>query len=313
MRAKSISVRPTWESMTTGVRLWWAACAAIGLAAVVILGSTLITSMSGSSVGAVAPSGVNSMPTAATSGGATKPSTVPASGTAMAASSGSMSGPASASTPTAGTSSMSSGSTGRAPVPTVCPEVSGTTTMANGMVMAPVTPGPPTAAQQSAADRLVAQTAEALAQYSSLSAAEASGYVPATDPNGYVVHYANWHTVASGDVLDPNHPSSLVYANTVAGPVLLGAMYMGPAPCRPGPDVGGSLTQWHAHVDLCLSATHQVIGKSSSTGVCASGTHNTNTYFMLHVWTAPSLASSYQFAADLPSSAVAPIIRTGQP
>ena len=110
-------------------------------------------------------------------------------------------------------------------------------------------------------------------------------------------------------MLDPSHPSSLVYANTVNGPVLLGAMYLGPGPCQPGPDVGGSLTDWHAHDDLCLSASHQVVGKTTGSGTCAVGTHNTNTLFMLHVWTTPSLASTHQFEADLTRAEIAPIIR----
>jgi hypothetical protein len=159
----------------------------------------------------------------------------------------------------------------------------------------------------------VAQTTAAVAKYASLSAATAAGYVPATNPSGYEVHYADWQIVRSGDVLDPNHPSSLVYANTVKGPVLLGAMYLGAGPCIPGPDIGGPLTQWHAHDNLCLSATtHQVVGKTDTSGTCASGVHNTNTYFMLHVWVAPSLAAIHQFQPDLTAAELAPIIRTGQ-
>jgi hypothetical protein len=213
--------------------------------------------------------------------------------------------------PAPSSGSGSTGSTSTAAL-TVCPDVTGATTMSDGMVMAPVPAAAPTAAQRAAADQLVAETTQALTRFTSLRTAEAAGYIPATNPDGYVVHYADWQTVASGDVLDPNHPSSLVYANTVSGPVLLGAMYMGPAPCRPGPDVGGSLTQWHAHANLCLSASHQVIGRSSDTGVCTSGTRNTDTYFMLHVWTAPSLASTAQFQADLTTAEIAPIIRSGQ-
>ena len=99
-----------------------------------------------------------------------------------------------------------------------------------------------------------------------------------------------------------------MYANTVDGPKLLGAMYLGPAPCTPGPDVGGPLTQWHAHDDLCLS-DGRVVGKTSASGTCATGVHNTNTYFMLHVWTEPSLASAHQFQADLTRAELASIIR----
>ncbi len=103
-----------------------------------------------------------------------------------------------------------------------------------------------------------------VAKYATLSAAVAAGYVPATNPRGYVVHYANWSVVATGDVLDPNRPSSLVYANTRSGPLLIGVMFLGPGPCQPGPDAAGSLTQWHAHADLCLSQTHEVVGKIRS-------------------------------------------------
>ena len=98
-----------------------------------------------------------------------------------------------------------------------------------------------------------------------------------------------------------------MYANTVNGPKLMGAMYLGPAPCTPGPDIGGSLTQWHAHDDLCL-AGGQVVGKTSASGTCAAGVHNTNTYFMLHVWTEPSLAATHQFQPDLTRAELAPII-----
>lgn len=227
----------------------------------------------------------------------------------MSGGSGTGTGTGSSSTGSAGASAATSPATTTA---SICPNVTGTTTMGNGMVMAPVPSGPPTAAEQAAADTLVAQTTAAVAQYASLSAATAAGYVPATNPDGYEVHYANWQIVRSGDVLDPNHPSSLVYANTVKGPVLLGAMYLGAGPCIPGPDVGGPLTQWHAHDDLCLSATHQVVGKTDASGACATGVHNTSTYFMLHVWVAPSLAATHQFEPDLTRAELAPIIRTGQ-
>jgi hypothetical protein len=190
--------------------------------------------------------------------------------------------------------------------------VKGVTVMADDMVMAPVPHRPPAPADLSAAKSLVASVSAGIAKYSQLSAAIADRYVPATNPRGYVVHYANWSVVRAGDVLDTNRPSSLVYANTISGPVLLGAMFLGPAPCKPGPDVAGPLTQWHAHANLCLSATHQVVGRSNASGQCAVGNHNTQTYFMMHVWTAPSLARDHQFEAHVPNAAFAAIIRSGQ-
>jgi hypothetical protein len=267
---------------------------------VLVLGATSLTDAAGSSA---AGTGV-----AASSHGTNTASAAPSS------SMPGMSGGTGAGTGSTGTGSTGADSTTSPATTTasICPNVTGTTTMGNGMVMAPVPAGPPTAAEQAAANTLVAQTTAAISKYASLSAATAAGYVPATNPNGYEVHYANWQIVRSGDVLDPDHPSSLVYANTVKGPVLLGAMYLGAGPCIPGPDVGGPLTQWHAHDDLCLSATHQVVGKTDASGACATGVHNTDTYFMLHVWVAPSLAATHQFQPDLTSAELAPIIRTGE-
>ena len=281
MRNVMMKVRARWNAMGTGGRMWWGAASSLAVAAVLVLGATSLTDAAGS--GAVAaPSHRASTSTAGGSGSMT------------------------------GMPGMSGGSSPASTTASICPNVTGTTTMGNGMVMAPVPAGAPTAAEQAAANALVAQTTAAVAKYANLSAATAAGYMPATNPNGYEVHYANWQIVRSGDVLDPNHPSSLVYANTVKGPVLLGAMYLGAGPCIPGPDVGGPLTQWHAHDNLCLSATHQVVGKTDASGACATGVHNTSTYFMLHVWVAPSLAATHQFQPDLTRAELAPIIRTGQ-
>ena len=312
MRNLMMKSRTRWGALGTAGRLWWGAASSLAVAAVLVLGATSLTDASGSSASANT-SGAAS--TATTGSGGTSGGTG-----ANARSSGSMpgmpgtSGGTSAGTGSAATGSAATGSAAGTPstVATVCSNVKGTTTMGNGMVMAPVPSGAPTAREQAAADALVAQTTTDVAKYASLSAATAAGYVPATNPNGYEVHYADWQTVRSGDVLDPEHPSSLVYANTVKGPVLLGAMYLGAGPCIPGPDVGGPLTQWHAHDDLCLSATHQVVGTTDAAGTCATGVHNTNTYFMLHVWVAPSLASTHQFQPDLTRAELVPIIRTGQ-
>jgi hypothetical protein len=298
MRNVVVRVRTRWSTMGTGGRMWWGAASSLGVAAVLVLGATSLTDASGSGAAAASAHGASTSSTGSSSGTSGMPGMSGMSGGTSSAS-GSTS-PGSVANPTSTTAS-------------ICANVKGTTTMGNGMVMAPVPSGAPTAAQQAAANTLVARTTAAVAKYASLPAATAAGYVPATNPNGYEVHYANWQVVKSGDVLDPDHPSSLVYANTVKGPVLLGAMYLGAGPCIPGPDVGGPLTQWHAHDDLCLSpTTHQVVGKTDTSGTCATGVHNTNTYFMLHVWVAPSLAATHQFQPDLTAAELAPIIRTGQ-
>ena len=235
-------------------------------------------------------------------GGSTQFSAAPTTGAAAAPATAPSTGPATSDTPTVVSTK-----------PTVCTNVQGALSMSDGMVMAPVPSRKADAADQRAATTLIQSVNAGIAKYSQLSAAVAAGYVPATNPRGYVVHYADWSVVQAGDVLDANRPSSLVYANTVAGPILLGAMFLGPAPCQPGPDVAGPLTQWHAHANLCLSASHEVVGQSNAGGQCAVGNHNTNTFFMMHVWTAPSLAQNYQFAAHVPTTAYAAIIRSGRP
>ena len=129
-----------------------------------------------------------------------------------AGSSGSMSGMAmggsSSNSGTGSSSSASSAAGGTQTTSTVCSNVKGATTMANGMVMAPVPSGAPTAAQQAAADQLVAETQAPLAKYANLSTATAAGYTPATNPNGYLVHYANWQIVKTGR-LRPVEPGLL--------------------------------------------------------------------------------------------------------
>jgi hypothetical protein len=275
-----------WSHLGLAARMWWAALTAVGIAAVLVLAATTV-------------SDATSHP--ATTSSATAPS-APSAASSHGAGSGSMPGMAAGASGSGSSTSAGTAQTTSA----VCPNVKGTTVMSDGMVMAPVPSGQPTAAQQAAANQLVAQTKATLAKYTSLSAATAAGYVPATNPNGYMVHYANWQ-IAKTDGFDPSRPAFLMYANTVNGPVLMGAMYLGPAPCTPGPDVGGPLTQWHAHDNLCLSGG-QVVGRTSASGTCASGVHNTNTYFMLHVWTEPSLASGHQFQADLTRAELAPII-----
>ncbi len=105
----------------------------------------------------------------------------------------------------------------------------------------------PTPQQQEAADRLAADTKVGVAKYVDPSVAEAEGYQPSSPSWRPITHYLNPTYQRDGEILDPSRPESLVYANTSKGPVLLGAMYLMPEPSAPGPQIGGCLTQWHAH------------------------------------------------------------------
>lgn len=306
MRRVLGSGRKWWARGSVLARAWAVCVAAAATAAAVLVGSSAVA-LTGHTTAAGAPDArLSTAP--ATPGGMAAPD-------AVAVPAGSAPGHAAGSSgittvpPMAG---MGSGPASPGAISPICPNVTGATVMPDGMVMAPVPPGPPTAAQQAAADQLVAQVSAGVQKYSSLATAQADGYAPATNKMSPTTHYLNAGIVRSGDVLDPSHPSSLVYANTIDGPVLIGAMFLGPGPCQPGPDIGGPLTQWHAHDNLCVAGGGRVVGRTQN-GVCASGHNNPNTYFMLHVWTAPSIAGQYQFQADLPSSAYSQVLRTGQP
>ncbi|HXQ43563.1 MAG TPA: hypothetical protein VN816_02905 [Acidimicrobiales bacterium] len=293
-------LRRGWMSATTATRLWWSAVATVSLAGALLMGGVAVAA----AVHHPAPK-----------------STSTAMGDAMTGTARSGSGPSTPAPSMSGQStpdqsmsgqSMSGPSTGAVSTSNaICPNVHGATVMANGMVMAPVPSTPPTAAQQAAAQSLVSAVTSDITQFANVQTAEADGYEPLSPPHGPMTHYLDRSVVEQGDVLDPAHPSALMFANTVDGPVLIGAMFLGPAPCQPGPDIGGSLTQWHAHDNLCVSGG-QLVGKTNADGTCTIGDHRDTSYFMLHVWTAPQLAAQYQFQADLPPSAYTGIDQSGQ-
>ena len=123
---------------------------------------------------------------------------------------------------------------------------------------------PPSPQQQQAADELAANTKVGVVEYVDPSAAEAVGYRPISPSWQPITHYLNPAYQQDDEILDPNRPEALVYANTSEGPVLLGSMYLMSEPGDPGPHIGGCLTQWHAHSRLLGWETPE----------------------MMHVWTA---------------------------
>jgi len=92
--------------------------------------------------------------------------------------------------------------------------------------------------------------------------------------------------------LNPQDPSSLVYAINVTGhaPILLGAMYLMPDGVN-GPQVGGGLTRWHSHLEVCPVSDGQII--VAGFNVALRGQCNPSTWKdqyttqMLHVWVVP--------------------------
>jgi hypothetical protein len=143
----------------------------------------------------------------------------------------------------------------------------------------------PTPAQRVAAETLLETTRRGIARFEDVSAALADGYRPSPPLAGPTVHYSN-PAYAHGHVLDTRHPQSLVYADTPSGPRLIGAMYMMPDARTPGVAVGGALTEWHVHADLCFTLPGPaLVGIESPFQTCPVGALNAVTPSMLHVWT----------------------------
>ena len=145
---------------------------------------------------------------------------------------------------------------------------------------------PPTAAQVIAAGQLIKQTGASLARYRSVQAAFAAGYTYVLRTNGEEhLLYDGGNPAYAG--LSPQHPSSLVYAINVPrhAPILLGAMYIEDGHAN-GPQVGGSLTRWHAHLVVCDGGKPTVAGFGVQLrGFCDPATwHDRYTAQMLHVW-----------------------------
>ncbi len=143
----------------------------------------------------------------------------------------------------------------------------------------------PTPAQQAAADRLLVDTKASLKRFVEVTAATGHGYRPVTPSSWVTVHYLNAAYAKDGRILDPAHPEALVYANTTRGPVLAAAMYLMGNQGEPGPEIGGCLTKWHTHEDLCFSPQSvQVTSFVGADGRCDEGTVSYVPPDMMHVW-----------------------------
>ncbi len=151
----------------------------------------------------------------------------------------------------------------------------------------------PTAAQLEAAAKLLQDTRAAVARYADLNAAIAAGYTPMEPPDIQIVHYVNRAYMTDAYVLDPQHIQSLIYFNGKQGPVLIGAMYIMPRRGEDGPQVGGSLTVWHQHSNICFDDITGVavaflhsglFDNNDKSGACPRGSSATRTPQMLHVW-----------------------------
>jgi hypothetical protein len=172
------------------------------------------------------------------------------------------------------------------------------------------TTAPPTAAQVLAAARLVTQTDATLKKFASVQAAFAAGYTYVLKTNGEE-HLLYDGGDPSYQGLNPQHPSSLVYAINVPGhaPILLGAMYIMGDDHANGPQVGGGMTRWHSHLVTCVGGKPTIAGFGVQLrGSCdPAGWHDQYTAQMLHVWVVPYPGGV--FSDDLSAPATSAAVR----
>jgi hypothetical protein len=166
-----------------------------------------------------------------------------------------------------------------------------------------------TAAQVIAAGNLIKATDTSLARYENVRAAFAAGYTYVLKTNGEEHLLYNGPNPAYAG-LNPQHPSSLVYAIDVPhhAPILLGAMYIENGNTN-GPQVGGGLTRWHTHLTVCENGKPTI----AAFGVQLRGTCNPATWRdqytsqMLHVWVVPYVGGP--FSDDLSRGATNAAVR----
>ncbi len=144
-------------------------------------------------------------------------------------------------------------------------------------------------AQQARAENLLAVTVARLGQWADPAHAEANGFHSIGDGATGVEHLLSPANMADDVMLDPDAPESLVFDTSTGTRRLVAAMYMMPpgATLDDVPDIGGPLTQWHIHDDLCFDAGGRVAGLTASGADCAAPLVKGPQVPMIHVWIEP--------------------------
>jgi hypothetical protein len=142
--------------------------------------------------------------------------------------------------------------------------------------------------QQAAAENLLAITLVRLPRFSDPDAVGDMGFVSIGDGFLGHEHYLNVANMRDDKILDPDYPESLVFDTSVTPKKLVAAMYM----LNEGdtladvPELGGKLTQWHVHDNLCFSGA-RVAGLTDAAGNCGPGLTKGAATPMIHVWIEP--------------------------
>jgi len=147
----------------------------------------------------------------------------------------------------------------------------------------------PTEAEHEAADTVYGELLAAMEPYRDPEVARADGY-QVGEIHGTSYHAQNPALIGDGRILDPRYPESLIYAESIDGPVLVGVMFEMDALTDPGPQIGGPITVWHSHENICFSLAPLALAGLSPYGVCPVGSVNIPaTGEMLHAWVMPGV------------------------
>ncbi len=143
------------------------------------------------------------------------------------------------------------------------------------------------------AETLIATTIKDLKRFQTPAQAYALGYRSIGDALTGDEHFVNWSYSNDGHILDPTRPESVVYEVKNGKQTAVAAMYALPfgSTFANVPDVGGALTQWHVHDNLCLTNDPQqrvVAGVIGADQPCPAGTTKAGNTPMLHVWNTPN-------------------------
>jgi hypothetical protein len=141
--------------------------------------------------------------------------------------------------------------------------------------------------EQARAENLVAITLIRLPQFADYKYAESVGFSSIGDGLTGTEHFINQAYMDDGEFMNPDKPESLVYDTKRDGTKTLAAvMYMvnRGTPLSEVPNIGGKLTQWHTHQNLCYQANGKLGGLTNAEGKCAPGLFLPEPTPMIHVW-----------------------------
>jgi hypothetical protein len=167
-----------------------------------------------------------------------------------------------------------------------------------------------TPTQQAAAENLVSASITYLPQFADPADAEAAGYHSIGDGLTGYEHFVNWTLLDDDRLLDANFPESLVYRVEDGVHTLEAAMYM----LREGdtlddaPELGGPLTQWHIHNDLCYTddpVAPKVRGLREPGGPCNPPLVPGKEVPMIHVWIVPHPCGPFAALEGVGAGAIA--------